>query len=107
MVALLRSLLLLPALATHQQTGANAAPSPSPRVDSSRLIWRTLERNPSLPQYDIIVSPQLVLTKNGSILSFVGARKCDPGVMGCEDNTGRHDVLVKRSDDSGGTTVSS
>jgi|EP01046_Picozoa_sp_COSAG06_P029340 sialidase-1 len=103
MVALLRSLLLLPALATHQQTGANAAPSPSPRVDSSRLIWRTLERNPSLPQYDIIVSPQLVLTKNGSILSFVGARKCDPGVMGCEDNTGRHDVLVKRSDDGGAT----
>ena len=68
---------------------------------SRRLIWQTLESNPGLPPYDVFVSPQLVLTKNHSILSFVGARKCAAGVNGCEDNTGRHDVLVKRSNDGG------
>ena len=65
--------------------------------------WRTLEENPGLPAYDVFVSPQLVLARNGSILSFCGARKCDEGKMGCEDNTGRHDVVVKRSDDGGAT----
>jgi hypothetical protein len=70
-------------------------------VLSSQLIWRTLEQNPGLPTYDVFVSPQLVMTKNHSILSFVGARKCSTGINGCEDDTGRHDVLVKRSDDAG------
>ena len=80
--------------------GTAAAPSP-PHINSQKLIWQTLEENPGLPSYDIFVSPQLVLTKNGSILCFVGARKCAPGLMGCEDNTGQHDVLVKRSDTGG------
>eukprot|EP01052_Picozoa_sp_SAG31_P031942 SAG31_NODE_3447_length_4256_cov_2.948077_2_plen_182_part_00 len=73
------------------------------KIEWSRPIWRAMEANPSLPTYDIFVSPQLLLTKNGSILSFVAGRKCDPGLMGCEDNSGRHDVLVKRSDDGGST----
>jgi sialidase-1 len=84
--------------------GAMLPPAaPRSRIDSQKLIWQTLEENPGLPTYDIFVSPQLVMTKNGSILSFCGARKCDPGRMGCEDNTGRHDVIVKRSDDGGAT----
>ena len=89
--------------ATHAATGKTVlagAPSP-PHINSQKLIWQTLEENPGLPSYDIFVSPQLVLTKNGSILCFVGARKCAPGLMGCEDNTGQHDVLVKRSDTGG------
>ena len=83
-----------------EDAGAAAAPSP-PHINSQKLIWQTLEDNPGLPSYDIFVSPQLVLAKNGSILCFVGARKCAPGLMGCEDNTGQHDVLVKRSDTGG------
>jgi sialidase-1 len=90
-------------ISTTRRTSSPLPPPAGPRVDSTRLIWRTLEQNPSLPRYDIFVSPQLVLTQNSSILCFVGARKCDPGLMGCEDNHGRHDVLVKRSDDGGAT----
>jgi len=46
---------------------------------------------------------QLLLTKNGSLLSFCEATKCASGPLGCEDNSGHHDIIVKRSDDHGAT----
>lgn len=76
--------------------------SPRPaRVEHSRQIWHSLERNPGLIPYDMIGAEELLITRNGSLLSFAEATKCDPGFLGCEDNDGRHDILVKRSDDNG------
>eukprot|EP01051_Picozoa_sp_SAG22_P024943 SAG22_NODE_7156_length_770_cov_1.296572_1_plen_143_part_01 len=46
---------------------------------------------------------ELLLTQNGSLLSFCEATKCAAGPLGCEDNNGHHDVIVKRSDDLGAT----
>ena len=71
------------------------------RIESSRSIWKSFEHNPGLPIYDIFVSPVLLLTANNSILSIVAGRKCDKGPQGCQDDVGRHDILVKRSDDGG------
>jgi sialidase-1 len=72
-------------------------------VVSRQVIWKSYETNPGLPAYDIFVSPVLLLAGNSSILSFVAGRKCDPGPQGCQDDVGRHDILVKRSDDGGKT----
>lgn len=69
--------------------GAAASRGERPaRVEWSQSIWHSLEVDPGLAAYDMIGAEELLLTRNGSILSFAEATKCAPGPLGCEDNSG-------------------
>ena len=90
-----------------QEGGSSHAQQHRPaRVERSQQIWHSLERNPGLITYDQVGAESLIVTKNGSLLSFVEVTKYNPGFLGCEDNNGRHDILVKRSSDDNGASFS-
>ena len=88
-------------MTANAAAAAAAATSRPAKLEWSQPIWHSLEADPGLADYDMIGAEQLVLTKNSSILSFAEATKCAPGALGCEDNAGHHDIIVKRSDDGG------
>lgn len=66
------------------------------RLEGKKTIWKGGE-GPN-GGYWMFNAPQLVVTTNGTLLSVVEGRKTPDG-----DDSGWHDILMKRSFDSGDT----
>lgn len=95
----------LPFLHDHQPSQSQKSTGPRParpaHIEGHTAIWKFGEVAAGI-QYDIYGCPQLLLTKHKSLLSFVEGRKFG-GEGSTGDNGGRHDILVRRSDDNGNT----